>query len=146
MHIISERLREAGYKLTTPRRLVAQVIENEHDHLTANEIWERVRQLDSSIGRMSVYRTLDLFTQVGYLRPTSRNTPDGRSGLVYVVMHNGHHHHIICQSCHLVIEFDDCGLDALIQALESRYSCNIDGHLLEFFGTCSSCREHEINV
>jgi Fur family transcriptional regulator, ferric uptake regulator len=136
-----ERLHEAGYKFTTPRRLVAQVIEKEHEHLTANEIWERVRHLDSTIGRMSVYRTLDLFTQVGYIRPTTRNLPDGRSGVVYVILYEGHHHHIVCQQCNRVIEFEDCGLEDLIHSLENTYGCAIGGHLLEFFGICSQCRE-----
>ena len=141
---IEKLLREAGYKYTTPRRVVARVLESHHAaHLSANEVWEAVKAVDQSIGRMSVYRTLDLFTRIGYIRPASQSAYDARNGVVYVIMHDGHHHHIICQRCNRLIEFDDCGLDQLIAHLEATYNCVINGHLLEFFGLCSNCRAEE---
>lgn len=139
MSDIQKLLHHAGYKYTTPRRLVAEVLQSQKSHLTANEIWECVRDVDESIGRMSVYRTLELFTEVGYIRPAPQCATDARSGLVYVVMRDGHHHHIICQQCNQVIEFEDCGLETLIQTVEQKYGCQIEGHLLEFFGICASC-------
>jgi Fur family ferric uptake transcriptional regulator len=143
---LEERLHRAGYKLTTPRRVVAEVLESQPQHLTANEIWECVKALDETIGRMSVYRTLDIFTRVGYVRPTSQSDSDARSGVVYVVLREGHHHHIICQRCNRVIDFADCELDDLITHLENRYGCSIDGHLLEFYGVCAECLKTSIVV
>jgi Fur family ferric uptake transcriptional regulator len=142
MRAIEHHLRDSGYKFTTPRQVVAAVLESEADHLTANEIWERVQQQNDTIGRMTVYRTLELFTEIGYIRPAPQAANDARSGLVYVVMRDGHHHHVICQRCGSVIEFADCGLDDLIAGIEAKYDCEIDGHLLEFYGTCADCREH----
>lgn len=136
---LMQLLHQAGYKLTKPRQLVSEVLAAYPEHLSANEIWERVSEQDSSIGRMSVYRTLDLLTQLGYVRPSTRNATDMRNGIVYVLMHNGHHHHIVCQNCGVVIEFEDCGLEKLVQTLEKNYNCRIGGHLLEFFGLCSRC-------
>lgn len=136
---LQERLQLAGYKYTTPRRVVAEVLDAQHQHLSANEIWEQVQQLNPKVGRMSVYRTLELFTHLGLIRPTSQSAADARNGLVYVVLEDGHHHHIICQRCDQVIEFDDCGLEALIQRVESEYHCQIHSHLLELFGLCASC-------
>jgi Fur family ferric uptake transcriptional regulator len=141
MKVIEHHLHDAGYKFTIPRRVVAEVLESESDHLTANEIWERVQRHDDSIGRMTVYRTLELFTEIGYIRPAPQAANDARSGLVYVVMRDGHHHHIICQRCGGVIEFEDCGLEDLIGRIEAKYGCRIEGHLLEFFGTCADCQE-----
>ncbi|KAB2902293.1 MAG: transcriptional repressor [Anaerolineae bacterium] len=132
-------LHKTGYKYTKPRQLVSEVLESHAEHLSANEIWEAVSQLDPTIGRMSVYRTLDLFTQLGYIRPATRNAADIRNGIVYVMMHDGHHHHIICQNCGQVIEFEDCNLDKLVETLEKKYNCRIGGHLLEFFGVCDKC-------
>ena len=140
MKAIEHHLHDAGYKFTVPRQVVAEVLESESEHLTANEIWERVQQLDESIGRMTVYRTLELFTEIGFIRLAPQAAHDARSGLVYVVMHDGHHHHIICQQCSSVIEFEDCGLDDLIERIEEKYGCQIEGHLLEFFGICADCK------
>ena len=125
----AQRLRDAGYKLTNARLTVLAVIEEADGHITSTELLERVNQLDPSIGRASVFRTLDLFTQLNLIRPTyidSSVTP------TYVLMPNGHHHHIICTNCNRVIEFEDCGLEKLRQELEQRLHVHLTGHLLEF--------------
>jgi len=132
-------LHQAGYKYTEPRRLVAKVLEEAPHHLSANEIWDLARQHDPAIGRMSVYRTLELFTELGFVRPTPQNLPGTRVGLVYVVMQNGHHDHIVCMQCSTVIEFEDCGLEALTRTLEAKYACRIQSHVLAFYGLCAQC-------
>ncbi|MEP7292199.1 MAG: Fur family transcriptional regulator [Chloroflexota bacterium] len=132
----AQRLRDAGYKLTNARLTVLAALEAGDGHLTSTEVLERVNQLDSSIGRASVFRTLDLFTQLSIIRPTyidSSVTP------TYVFMPNGHHHHIICTNCNRVIEFEDCGLDKLTNELEQSLHVHLVGHLLEFYGVCDHC-------
>ncbi|MCS6835781.1 MAG: transcriptional repressor [Anaerolineae bacterium] len=131
-----ERLRQAGYKITHARLTVLQVIEALGSHVTSAQVLDGVNQVDSGIGRASVFRTLDLLTRLGIIRPTyldSSSTPK------YVLMPNGHHHHVICTRCHRVMEFDDCGLEAMTKALEARLHARIHGHLLEFYGECESC-------
>lgn len=132
----AQRLRDAGYKLTNARLTVLAALEDSGGHLTSTEVLDRVNQIDSSIGRASVFRTLDLFTQLSLIRPTyidSSVTP------TYVFMPNGHHHHIICTNCNRVIEFEQCGLDKLRQELEQSLHVHLTGHLLEFYGLCDSC-------
>ena len=134
----AQRLRDAGYKLTNARLTVLAVLEEADGHITSTELLERVNQLDPSIGRASVFRTLDLFTQLSLIRPTyfeSSVTP------TYVLMPNGHHHHIICSNCNRVIEFEDCGLESLCHELEQRFHVHLTGHLLEFYGLCDDCTD-----
>ncbi len=132
----TQRLRDAGYKLTNARLTVLRVLEESDGHITSTELLDRVNQLDPSVGRASVFRTLDLFTQLSIIHPTyidSSGTP------TYVLMPGGHHHHIICTNCSRVIEFEDCGLDKLRQELEQRLHVRLTGHLLEFYGLCDDC-------
>ncbi len=134
----AQRLREAGYKLTNARLTVLEALETHDGHITSTELLERVSALDPSIGRASVFRTLDLFTQLSIIRPTyidSSVTP------TYVLMPDGHHHHIICSNCNRVIEFENCGLDHLRRELEARYHVHLTGHLLEFYGLCADCMD-----
>src|SRR5687768_1251297 len=101
------RLKSAGYKLTNARLGVLQAIQDLGGHCTSGEVLEKVAATDESIGRASVFRTLELLTQLGIIRPTfmeSSMTPQ------YVMLPNGHHHHVICTNCNRVIEFEDCGL------------------------------------
>jgi len=131
----AQRLRDAGHKLTTARLTVLGVLEK-GGHITSAEVLDEVNRLDPSIGRASVFRALDLFTQLSIIRPTyidSSMTP------TYVLMPNGHHHHIICTNCNRVIEFEDCGLSKLTAELEQRLHVQLTGHLLEFYGLCDRC-------
>ena len=132
----AQRLRDTGHKLTNARLTVLDVIEQGEGHLTSTEILSRVSEADPAIGRASVFRALDLFTQRSIIRPTyieSSMTP------TYVMLPNGHHHHIICTHCHRVIEFEDCGLSHLSSELEARLHVRLSGHLLEFYGLCENC-------
>jgi len=133
-----QRLRDAGYKLTNARLAVLQVLEDGGGHMTSTQVIEAVTHQDANIGRASVFRTLELFTALAIIRPTyidSSATP------TYVLMPNGHHHHIVCVHCHRVIEFDNCGLQQLAHQLEERYGFRLTGHLLEFFGLCAECQK-----
>ena len=130
------RLRNAGYKLTHARLTVLGVIQNLEGHCTSAQVLEAVAKVDESVGRASVFRTLDLLTQLGIIRPTYVDTSMTPQ---YVMMPNGHHHHIICSNCNKVIEFDNCGLAELTAKLEQEYNLNITGHLLEFYAECKNC-------
>jgi len=133
----AQRLRNAGYKLTSARLAVLTVLEQYDGHMTSADVQEAVGQVDESIGRASIFRTLDLLTQLAIIRPTyidSSMTP------TYVLLPDGHHHHIVCTNCNRVIHFDDCGLGELAKKLEVQFDVAITGHLLEFFGVCAVCR------
>lgn len=132
----AQRLREAGYKLTNARMVVLNVLENHDGHMTSAEVLDAVAGVDATIGRASIFRTLDLLTRLAIIRPTyidSSMTP------TYVLLPDGHHHHIVCTNCNRVIEFNDCGLSNLSTRLEQEHGVKITGHLLEFFGLCEAC-------
>lgn len=131
------RLKDAGYKLTNARLTVLDVLENHDGHITSSVVLEKVADADHSIGRASVFRTLDLLTQLAIIRPTFI---EGSSAPMYVLLPDGHHHHIVCTNCNKIIDFDDCGLGALESRLEQQYGVKLSGHLLEFFGLCENCR------
>lgn len=134
------RLKKAGYKLTNARLTVLDVIAESDGHITSSEVLDAVAVRDDSIGRASVFRTLDLLTRLGIVRPTfidSSMTPS------YVLMEGGHHHHIICTTCNRVIEFEDCGLEKLSQHLAEKHNLRITGHMLEFFAECKTCQDSD---
>ena len=131
-----QRLKQAGHRLTQARLTILGILEAEHGHITSADILEKVEQINPAIGRASIFRTLDLFTQLGIVRPTYIDTSLTPT---YVMMHGGHHHHVICTHCNCFIEFEDCGLETLTQNLEQSLNIKISGHLLEFYGVCQSC-------
>lgn len=132
-----QRLRDAGYKVTGARQTVLQVLEQSRGHITSADILERVNRIDPSIGRASVFRTLDLLSRLCIIRPVyieNNMTPN------YVLLPDGHHHHLICMNCSRTIEVHECGLDEVIRELEQRQGVQVTGHLVEFYGLCEQCR------
>ncbi len=114
-----------------------RVLEDEARHNTSTQIIEAVEALDPGVGRASVFRSLDLFTRLGILRPIYIS---GSMTPAYVLMSGGHHHHVICSKCQAIHDFDDCGLDDMTRQLETKLNLRIDGHLLEFYGVCADCQ------
>ncbi|MCB0044113.1 MAG: transcriptional repressor [Caldilineaceae bacterium] len=134
---LQERIRTAGYKLTPARLAVLQVMEREDEHLNPAEILDAARTLYPRIGRATVYRTLELLTRLGIVRPIFV----GEDGPLYIRAQGGHHH-MVCSSCGRIIDFDQCVAGAMIDDLRSRYGFEADSHLLEFYGVCRECRDH----
>lgn len=130
------KLRESGNKLTHARLVVLQALENYSGHPTSADILEAVEAIDESVGRASVFRSLDLFTKLSIIRPIFVTTGSPQ----YVLMPDGHHHHIVCLNCNKTIEFENCGLSDLENELISRFGVQLSGHLLEFYGICQDCQ------
>lgn len=132
-----QSLKKAGYRLTQARLTVLDVLEADHGHITSADVLAKVERINPAIGRASVFRTLELFTQLGFIRPTYIDTSHTPS---YVMMHGGHHHHVICTDCKRFFEFENCGLEAMTRNLQRELDIQISGHLLEFYGVCADCR------
>jgi Fur family ferric uptake transcriptional regulator len=129
------RLRAAGYRITPARLAVLDVIEQEGEHLNPNEILEQAKAIHAALGRATVYRTLELLTQLGVVRPIYV----GESGPTYIRA-DGNHHHMVCSRCGVVIDFDQCVADQMTHELRMRFGFQIQSHLLEFYGLCSHCQ------
>ena len=132
---LATKLKRAGYKLTAPRQAVAQVLEHEGEHLSPSEVLALGRQIYPKLSRATVYRTLDLLTDLGLVRPIYLG--DNRQR--YVTGQGGHHH-LVCVDCGAAFEFDGCQADRLGVMLSEQFQFEIHSHLLEFYGLCQTCR------
>ena len=134
---LSAALQEQGYRLTAARRTILQVLANSGGHITADDLAALVREKAPGVGRMTVYRTLDLLNDLGLIRPVYQGTGAAH----YILMDAGHHHHLVCSACHKVIEFDDCVLSEIEQMVCGRFQFQIESHLLEVYGRCPDCQQ-----
>ncbi len=132
---LTARLRNAGYKLTPPRLAVLEVIQQEGEHLNPNEILRQAQAIHPQTGRATVYRTLELLTELGIVRPIYV----GEHGPTYIRAEGGHHH-LVCSQCGAIVDFDQCVADGMERELEVQFGFEIRSHLLEFYGLCPSCR------
>ena len=130
-------LQAGGYRLTPARAAILNALASAGSHVSADDLVALVREQDPRVGRMTVYRTLELLSHLGAIRPVYLGTGAAH----YVVLHEGHHHHLVCSSCHRVVEIHDCRVGELESALAAQYGFEIQGHLVEFYGICAACRE-----
>ena len=106
-------------------------------HLTADHLFDQMREAGSTVGRMTVFRTLDLLAEIGVVRPTYQ----GSGAAHFVLLEEGHHHHLVCIQCSKTVDFSDCSLaDEFTQQLAQQFKFKIEGHLLEIYGLCDGCQ------
>ena len=99
-----QKLRDCGFKLTPQRRAVLELFcSGGAQHLTAQQAHDAIRDREPSIGLVTVYRCLELFTSVGILDKIKFN--DGFDRYERRPDSAGHHHHLVCTGCGQVVEF-----------------------------------------
>ncbi len=130
-------LKKHGYKLTPQRRAVLKVLSSSQEHLTPTDIYEKVRSEHSGIGLVTIYRLLQILTELGLICEVHSGDNCGR----YLIRRQTvHHHHLICSACGTVVDFTDCDLSELEQRLSRDTRFEMEGHLLEFYGRCRNCQ------
>lgn len=141
MDSIKERFKKEGYKLTTQRRAILNVIIENHDkHLNPEEVYDIVRVKYPEIGIATVYRTLQLLEKLNIIYRL--NFDDGYNR--YELNHNSeghHHHHLICLKCGKVMEVELDLLENLENEIESENGFKIVDHNVKFFGYCTDCQQ-----
>ncbi len=139
--VLKEQLKTKGYKLTPQRRAILDIIiEHEGQHLSSEEIYDFVKACCPDIGLATVYRTLQLLSDLKVL--SRLNLDDGC--VRYELIHDDeehHHHHLICTECGKVIEVVVDLLEPLENEIEKNYNFKINDHKLKFFGICETCQE-----
>lgn len=131
-------LKKHGYKLTPQRRAVLKVLSSSQEHLTPTDIYEKVRSEHSGIGLVTIYRLLQILTELGFICEVRAN---GNSRRYLIRRQPEHHHHLICSGCGVVVDFTDCDLSGLGKRLSRETGFEIETHLLEFVGRCRSCQK-----
>ena len=132
--LIGQKLQEAGYKLTKPRLAVLQVLQENDKGLNPKEIHQLGKEIYPSMGLVSVYRTLDLLTE---LRLVTRVHSEHQCHSYASALSN--RHYVICNTCYRVFDFPCQGLDELINRVQEETGFTVTEHLLELNGLCPDC-------
>jgi Fur family ferric uptake transcriptional regulator len=121
------KMRARGYKATVQRLAVLRALATEQ-HQSMGELRRRCPQ----VGVVTIYRTLDLLSELGIVRRM-----DLGDGPRYELAED-HHHHLICESCGDISEFEECPLDSERMSLVSS-EFKVRSHSVEVYGQCAAC-------
>ena len=139
---ITLELRKRGFKLTSQRRAIIDVLSGSEEHLTPADIHAKLRHKHPGVGLVTVYRTLELLQGSGLLCEV--HIGDSCHSYLKRKRPGEHHHHLVCHDCGRVVDFTDCELDKLEKRLARDTGFIINRHLLEFMGRCQRCQERAI--
>lgn len=138
---IKKQLSGASYKLTPQREATVRVLlENEEDHLSAEDVFLLVREKSPEIGLATVYRTLELLNELNVVDKIQFG--DGVSR--YDLRQEGaahFHHHLVCIECGAVDEIQEDLLEDVEEIVENKWKFKIKDHRLTFHGVCHRCQD-----
>ncbi len=138
---IKKQLHSASYKLTPQREATVRVLlEYEEDHLSAEDVYLLVKDKSPDIGLATVYRTLELLTELKVVDKI--NFGDGVSR--YDLRQEGadhFHHHLICIECGSVDEIQEDLLGDVEKKVEHDFNFKVKDHRLTFHGICWRCHD-----
>lgn len=130
-------LRERGLKLTAQRRRCLDRAFATHEHFSAERLYLWLKdEPGSSVSRATVYRTLSLLVEGGFLESLDA----GGGELVYEhVLGHRHHDHVVCLSCGKIEEFSDERIEELQRQNCARLGFELVSHVLKLSGYCRAC-------
>jgi Fur family ferric uptake transcriptional regulator len=131
-------LKKAGLKATIPRLKILEILEStEHPHLTAEDVYQRLRESGEDVGLATVYRVLTQFQAAGLV--IRHNFEGGRS--VFEINQGGHHDHMVCLECGRVFEFYDREIEQRQSNVAAKAGFVIDDHSLYLYGVCEGMKK-----
>lgn len=129
------KLRDRGLRWTPQRRLLVGVLSETSGHITGNELVDRCRELDPNTIPSTVYRTLDVLEELGYV--THAHGADGREE--YHVLPASEHGHLHCSGCGQTWEIEASEAAPLAASLQAQLGFQVDLTHLSVSGRCAEC-------
>lgn len=139
------KIRNEGFRLTLSRQAILNVFAQNPKHLSAEEVFLLTHRNYPGVGLATVYRTLNLLTQMGLIRKF--NFGDGCSRYELATKaEKGHHHHLVCTRCGKIINYNDFMekevefIKELEDELADKHKFKINSHQIYFYGLCEKCQ------
>lgn len=128
-----------GHPLTNQRRLLLELLRDTEGHVDAKELYRRASARDESISPATVYRSLNLFKELGLVDEMRL----GKIRCYYEIKQSPEHQHLVCRGCGKVMEFQNPYFQKLVEAVRQARGFRVTKAELYLEGYCSGCEEKE---
>ncbi|MBN2550221.1 MAG: transcriptional repressor [Anaerolineales bacterium] len=122
-------------KSSSVQQLILELLQQEHAHFSAHEIYTQLKPRLPSVNPSTVYRALERLTTSGEISVSDMGT----GAAVYEMVGSSPHHHLVCQGCHRVITLENKIVQPLFDELEKRFNYQLTTNHLVLFGYCQEC-------
>ncbi len=137
-------LKEKGYRITKPRRLVVEMLNTSDIALSAYEIRDRLEAEGEKVDKVSIYRILECLEEnhlihrvlmTGKVRKCQLEDEDH----CHLNQADHCHHLLICEQCGFIEEVHCPGMNRIVQQVAEDAQFTVKSHHLEFLGLCQKC-------
>ncbi|CAH0418180.1 Fur family transcriptional regulator [Periweissella ghanensis] len=133
-------LRQKGLRITRQRSLILNYLITQHNHPTAEEIFNTLKAADANLSLATVYNTLDLFIEHHLVVNLASN--DDKQHFDYFAHP---HYHVICSVCGRIEDVFDFSFNPLLDHAQAHTDYQIDHAAVEVFGVCPTCQAKQKN-
>jgi len=125
-----QELKKVGLKVTLPRIKILQILEDRPDwHMTAEDIYQNLRDAQEDVGIATVYRVLTQFEAAGLI--TRHNFDSGPA--IYELDKGDGHDHMVCTETGKVVEFHDPEIQKRREQIAKENGFKVVGHSLVLY-------------
>jgi Fe2+ or Zn2+ uptake regulation protein len=134
---IIRQIRDRGERLTIQRRLVIEILCETDEHLTIMDIQRRLqeRMAGQALSETTIYRILEWLKSLEIVSQTDL----GKAGIVYTLLGDTLHHHLVCLSCGAIINVDDDYFADLRGRLRDDFGFAARIDHMAIYGQCPVC-------
>ena len=137
---LKQRLQARQHKMTPQRQTVLQAfLDHPGEHLSAEDVHGILRQGQSEIGLATVYRSLELLSELEILQKVEFGDGCSRYEVNTTDPSEHHHHHLICINCGKVFEFEEDMMEGLETEIEKKTGFHVIDHEVKLYGYCKEC-------
>ena len=131
-------LEQKNLRITSQRRAIVDTVFGTDQHFNAEQLLEWAREIDESVSRATVYRTLPLLTESGLVHEMDF----GKDYKIYDPNYADHpnHNHIICEDCDKIVEFESDKLDKLENKISNELGFEVKTQQLKITGSCEELK------
>lgn len=130
-------MERSGSRITPVRREILKVLMETTSPLSVNEIQERMG-LKAGYNLVTLYRGLQLLEEIGIVHKIQLKEGYARFELAEPWL--GHHHHLVCNGCGVVLDLPKCDLHGMVEEIRERFGFAVEQHTLDFYGRCPVCQ------
>lgn len=120
--------------MTKYEKAIYDIIQSAHDHLTVNQIYEKLRETYPRVVLATVYNNVNKMWEAGLIHKVSVEGMPDRYDRVQ------RHDHLVCRRCGAVM---DITLRDLSETLQEKLGEDFLFYDLKVYYLCSACREKE---
>lgn len=117
------------------RQMILDVMRGEGIHMNAEQVYEKIRQVDPSVGIATVYRNLNLLAELGEIQKFQ----DRSTGFIY----DGNpkkHHHFYCRYCRQYFDVSFSVEEEMITQAEKQMGVDVEDLNISLEGCCKQCK------